>query len=149
MLLAGIRVDALVNINVEDVNLDDKKLTIRTKGDNTMKVFISSQLRVILKQYLKLRRKQPGESDALFLSNRLTRITTRQVSFRLKHWLNKAGITKSISPHSLRHTFATELLQKTQNLRIVQKALGHEYLETTRIYTHILDDEMEDALEML
>jgi site-specific recombinase XerD len=149
MLLAGIRVDALVNINVEDVNLDDKKLTIRTKGDKTFKVFINSQLRGILKKYLKHRRKQPSESDALFLSNRLTRITSRQVSFRLKTWLNKADITKVISPHSLRHTFATELLQKTQNLRIVQKALGHEYLETTRIYTHILDDEMEDALEML
>jgi len=149
MLLTGIRVDALVHLNVEDVNLDDKKLTIRTKGDKTFKVFLSSQLRGILKRYLKYRRKLPGDSEALFLSNRLTRITTRQVSFRLKHWLENVGINKSISPHSLRHTFATELLQKTQNLRIVQKALGHVYLETTRIYTHILDDEMEEALEML
>jgi len=100
MLLTGIRVDALVNLNVGDVNLDDKKLTIRTKGDKIFKVFINSQLRGILKKYLKLRRKQPSESEALFLSNRLTRITTRQVSFRLKTWLNKADITKVISPHS-------------------------------------------------
>ena len=149
MLLAGIRVNSLVNLNLEDVNLDDKKLTIRTKGDKTFKIFINSKLRGILKRYLKLRRKQPTDSEALFLSNRLSRITSRQVSFRLKSWLTKAGITKVISPHSLRHTFATELLQKTQNLRIVQKALGHEYLETTRIYTHILDDELEDALELL
>lgn len=149
MLLSGIRVDALVKLNLGDMNLDDKKLTIRTKGDKIFKVFINSQLRGILKRYLKLRRKCPTECEALFLSNRLTRITSRQVSFRLQHWLNKAGITKVISPHSLRHTFATQLLQKTQNLRIVQKALGHEYLETTRIYTHILDDEMEDALELL
>lgn len=149
MLLAGIRVDALVKLDIENVNLDDKKLTIRTKGDKIFKVFINSQLRCILKKYLRLRKKQPTGCEALFLSNRLTRITSRQVSFRLQHWLSIAGITKVISPHSLRHTFATELLQKTQNLRIVQKALGHEYLETTRIYTHILDEEMEDALELL
>ena len=149
MLLAGIRINALVSINIQDVSLDDKKLTITTKGDKIFKIFLNSNLRRILKRYLKYRVKLPSETDALFLSNRLSRITTRQVSFRLKHWLLRAGIDKIISPHSLRHTFATHLLQKTQNLRIVQKALGHEYLETTRIYTHILDTEMEDALEML
>jgi len=149
MLLAGIRVNALVRLNLEDVNLDDKKLTIRTKGDKIFKIFINSKLRGILKRYLKYRNKQPTDSEALFLSNRLSRITSRQVSFRLQHWLSKANITKAISPHSLRHTFATQLLQNTRNLRLVQKALGHEYLETTRIYTHILDDEMEDALELL
>ena len=149
MLLAGIRINALVNINILDVSLDDKKLTITTKGDKKFKIFLNSNIRRILKRYLKYRVKLPSETDALFLSNRLSRITSRQVSFRLKHWLSKAGIDKIISPHSLRHTFATTLLQKTQNLRIVQKALGHEYLETTRIYTHILDTEMEDALEML
>jgi len=149
MLLAGIRVDALVKLNIQNVNLDEKKLTICTKGDKIFKVFINSKLRTILKRYLKFRIKLSADSEALFLSNRMSRITSRQVSFRLKHWLDKAGIEKIISPHSLRHTFATQLLQKTQNLRIVQKALGHEYLETTRIYTHILDDEMEDALDLL
>ena len=149
MLLAGIRVDALVKLNIQNVNLDEKKLTIRTKGDKTLKVFMNSKLRSILKQYLKYRIKLSSDCEALFLSNRMSRITSRQVSFRLKYWLDKAGIEKIISPHSLRHTFATQLLQKTQNLRIVQKALGHEYLETTRIYTHILDDEMEDALDLL
>ena len=149
MLLAGIRVDALIKLNIQNVNLDEKKLTICTKGDKIFKVFINSKLRTILKRYLKFRIKLSADSEALFLSNRMSRITSRQVSFRLKHWLDKAGIEKIISPHSLRHTFATQLLQKTQNLRIVQKALGHEYLETTKIYTHILDDEMEDALDLL
>ena len=149
MLLAGIRVDALVKLNIQNVNLDEKKLTIRTKGDKIFKVFINSKLRRILKRFFKYRIKLSSDCEALFLSNRMSRITSRQVSFRLKHWLDKAGIEKIISPHSLRHTFATQLLQKTQNLRIVQKALGHEYLETTKIYTHILDDEMEDALDLL
>lgn len=149
MLLAGIRVDALVKLNIQNVNLDEKKLTIRTKGDKILKVFMNSKLRSILKRYLKYRIKLSSDSEALFISNRMSRITSRQVSFRLKYWLDKANITKVLSPHSLRHTFATQLLQKTQNLRIVQKALGHEYLETTKIYTHILDDEMEDALDLL
>ena len=149
MLLTGIRVDALVKLDIQNVNLDEKKLTIRTKGDKILKVFMNSKLRSILKQYLKYRIKLSSDCEALFLSNRMSRITSRQVSFRLKYWLDKAGIEKIISPHSLRHTFATQLLQKTQNLRIVQKALGHEYLETTKIYTHILDDEMEDALDLL
>jgi len=149
LLLTGIRVDALVNLDIDGVNLEDKKLTIRTKGDKHMKIFINSHLRLILKRYLKARRKEATQSDALFLSNRKSRITSRQVAFRLKTWTRQAGITKPISPHSLRHTFATELLKKTQNLRIVQKALGHVYLETTQIYTHILDEEMEDALELL
>lgn len=149
MLFSGIRVDALVRLNMDDVNLDEKKLTIRTKGDKIFKVFLNSKLRTILRRYLKYRIKLASDSEALFLSNRMSRITSRQISFRLKHWLDIAGIVKVISPHSLRHTFATRLLQKTQNLRIVQKALGHEYLETTKIYTHILDDELEDALELL
>ena len=149
MLLTGIRVDALVKLDIQNVNLDEKKLTIRTKGDKILKVFMNSKLRSILKRFLKYRIKLITDSEALFLSNRLSRITSRQVSFRLKYWLDKANITKALSPHSLRHTFATQLLQKTQNLRIVQKALGHEYLETTRIYTHILDDEMENALDLL
>ena len=149
MLLAGIRVDALVKLDIQNVNLDEKKLTIRTKGDKIIKVFMNSKLRSVLKRYLRYRIKLSSDSEALFLSNRMSRITSRQVSFRLKYWLDKAGIEKVISPHSLRHTFATQLLQKTQNLRIVQKALGHEYLETTQIYTHILDDEMEDALDLL
>ena len=149
MLLTGIRVDALVKLNIQNVNLDEKKLTIRTKGDKIFKIFMNSKLRSILKRYLKYRTKLSSDSEALFLSNRLTRITSRQVSFRLKLWLDKASITKALSPHSLRHTFATQLLQKSNNLRIVQKALGHVFLETTKIYTHILDEEMEDALELL
>lgn len=149
MLFTGIRVNSLVGLLIDGVNLDEKKLTIRTKGGSTQKIFLNGKIRIILKNFLKQRAKSSSHSNALFLSNRNTRITSRQVAFRVKHWVDKAGISKNISPHSLRHTFATELLRKTSNLRLVQKALGHEYLETTKIYTHILDDELSDALECL
>jgi len=149
MIFTGIRIDALVNLNFDDVNLDDKKLTIHTKGNKTMKLFLNSPARNILKAFIRKRIRSSSDDEALFLSNRQSRITSRQVAFRLKYWTRHAGITKNISPHSLRHTFATQLLKKSKNLRLVQRALGHEYLETTRIYTHILDDELADALELL
>jgi integrase/recombinase XerC len=149
LLFTGIRVDALVGLNLADINLEEKKLVVRTKGNRVQRIFLNRKIRVILKAFLKHRLNELAETDALFLSNRKTRITSRQIAFRVKYWIAKAGITKSISPHSLRHTFATQLLRKTNNLRLVQKALGHENLETTQIYTHILDDELSDALECL
>lgn len=63
------------------------------------------------------------------------------------NYAEKAGITKKISPHTLRHSFGTDLLRDTKNIRLVQKALGHSDLSTTMIYTHIVDDELEDALK--
>jgi len=149
LLFTGIRVDALVGLNLADINLEEKKLVVRTKGNRVQKIFLNGKIRIILKAFLKHRLNELAGTDALLLSNRKTRITSRQIAFRVKYWIAKAGITKSISPHSLRHTFATQLLRKTNNLRLVQKALGHENLETTQIYTHILDDELSDALECL
>jgi len=65
----------------------------------------------------------------------------------IKRLAEKSGITKAISPHTLRHTFATDLYRETKNIRLVQKALGHSDLGSTMIYTHIVDDELEDALK--
>ena len=67
----------------------------------------------------------------------------------VKRMVARAGIEKDIHPHSLRHTFATDLYRKTKNLRITQKALGHSNIATTEIYTHIVDDELENALKSL
>ncbi|WP_343217724.1 tyrosine-type recombinase/integrase [Desulfatitalea alkaliphila] len=86
---------------------------------------------------------------ALFLSNRGTRISPGQVANRVKHWLTRAGIDKGISPHGLRHTFATHLYAATSDLLVVQRALGHQDISTTEIYTHLVDAALEDALERL
>jgi len=122
--------------------------------------FIKSDLRSLLRAYLKDRRRQaatrqpegaegPDDSQALFLSNRDTRISDRQVAHRLGHWLRKAGIEKALSPHGLRHTFATHLYEATSDLLVVQRALGHRDLSTTQIYTHLVDGRLEEALERL
>ncbi len=86
---------------------------------------------------------------ALFLSNRGERLCERQVPRRLQYWLAAAGIDKKLSPQALRHTFATHLYSRTGNILVVQRALDHRDLSTTLIYTHLVDGELEDALERL
>jgi len=150
LLGTGIRLGELVGLDVADVDLDAKHLRVRAKGNVCQVKFLKSDLRSLLRKYLAERRRlAPSEEGALFLSNRGTRISARQVAHRLEHWLRKARIEKSISPHSLRHTFATHLYEATSDLLIVQRALGHRDIGTTEIYTHLVDGQLEEALERL
>ena len=146
----GIRLRELVDLDVDDVDLDAKHLRVLAKGDVPQVKFLKSMLRSLLRAYLKERRRRGhGECQALFLSNRDTRLSERQVSRRLDYWLDRAGIDKEISPHGLRHTFATHLYSRTGDILVVQRALGHRDLSTTQIYTHLVDDVLEEAIERL
>ena len=146
----GIRLQELVDLDIDDVDLDAKHLHVRAKGDVPQVKFLKSKLRSLLRSYLKERRRQgDGECRAMFLSNRGTRLSPGQVANRIKHWLAKAGIDKGITPHGLRHTFATHLYATTSDLLVVKRALGHRDISTTEIYTHLVDDALEDALERL
>ena len=146
----GIRLQELVDLDIDDVDLDAKHLHVRAKGDVPQVKFLKSKLRSLLRSYLKERRRQgDGECPALFLSNRGTRLSPGQVANRVKHWLTKAGIDKGISPHGLRHTFATHLYAATSDLLVVKRALGHQDISTTEIYTHLVDNALEDAIERL
>ncbi len=146
----GIRLRELVDLDVDDVDLDAKHLRVLAKGDVPQVKFLKSTLRSLLRAYLKERRRRGhGECQALFLSNRDTRLSERQVSRRLDYWLDRAGIDKDISPHGLRHTFATHLYSRTGDILVVQRALGHRDLSTTQIYTHLVDDVLEEAIERL
>ena len=147
---AGIRLQELVDLDVEDVDLDAKHLRVRAKGGIPQVKFLKSTLRSLLRIYLNERRRQGnGECRALFLSNRGSRLSAGQVANRVKHWLRKARIRKRISPHGLRHTFATHLYSRTGDILVVKRALGHRDLSTTEIYTHLVDDALEDAIERL
>ena len=77
------------------------------------------------------------------------KMNPRYIQDMVKRYAKKAGINKDISPHTLRHTFATDLLRETKNIRLVQKALGHSDISTTMVYTHIVDEELEGALKNL
>jgi integrase/recombinase XerC len=146
----GIRLQELVDLDIEDVELDTKHLRVCAKGGVPQVKFLKSNLRSLLRSYLKQRRWWAhSECQALFLSNRKQRLCERQVARRLQHWLEASGIDKKLSPHSLRHTFATHLYGRTGDILVVQRALGHRDLSTTLVYTHLVDSQLENALERL
>ena len=145
----GVRISELVGLNIEDIDLDNKKITVKVKGGKTEQRFINAPLRRLIFGYLKKRTAIfTEEGRALFLSTHTTRITTRQVERRFKIWLEWSGIgSEKFTVHSMRHTFATQLMKKTKNLLLVSKALGHKNIQTTTVYAKLADDEIENALE--
>ncbi len=146
----GVRLAELVNLDIDDLDLDGKHVRITGKGNMPQVKFLKSSLRTLLRSYLQERRKlDTGNCRALFVSSRGARLCDRQIAQRLKNWLDAAGIAKHISPHGLRHTFATHLYAKTSDLLLVKRALGHADISTTEIYTHLADEALEDALERL
>ncbi len=146
----GIRLSELVNLDIDDVDLDGKHIRILGKGSIPQVKFIKSSLRTVLRAYLADRRRTAtGECPALFLSSRGTRLCQRQIALRLTHWLGRAGIARKITPHGLRHTFATHLYAKTSDLLLVKRALDHRDISTTEIYTHLADEALEEAIERL
>lgn len=148
-LNTGIRISELVNLDIADVNLPERKITVRVKGGNTDTRFLNARARRALDDYLKKRRRMPVETRALFVSNRGRRISVRQVQRSLDEWLARAGIEKRITVHGLRHTFATNLLERTGNLALVQQSLGHRHISTTTVYTRVPSEELQQAMETL
>ena len=131
----GIRISELVGLNVNDIDDGNSVLLIRGKGNKERIVPIGeTALKKILKYRKSLKKKK--DKEALFLNKYGERITARSVSRILKDILKKCGLPYSISPHSLRHSFATHMLEAGANLRIIQEILGHKSLSTTQKYTH-------------
>ena len=150
LLGTGIRLGELIGLDVDDVDLDAKHLRVKAKGNVVQVKFLKTDLRCLLRTYLiERQRRGSGTGPALFLSNRFRRISPRQVASRLAVWLGNSGIDKRLTPHGLRHTFATHLYGATSDLLVVQRALGHADISTTQIYTHLIDGQLEDALELL
>lgn len=149
-LATGIRLQELVALDIDDIDLDAKHLHVRrAKGGQPQVKFLNTHLRGVLRTYLQWRKKQGESCPAVFISQRGTRLSPRQVGYRFEHWLKEAGIEKAITPHGLRHTFATRLYSRTGDLLVVQRALGHRNIATTEIYTHLVDGALEEALERL
>ncbi|MEN6358259.1 MAG: tyrosine-type recombinase/integrase [Armatimonadota bacterium] len=146
----GIRIAELVSLDIDDVDLDGKHIYITGKGGIPQAKFLKSSLRTLLRSYLKERHRLTGsEVTALFVSSRGTRLCCRQIAQRLAYWLGKAGIQKNVTPHGLRHTFATHLYAATSDVRLVKEALGHLCIGSTEVYTHLANEPLEDAIERL
>ncbi len=150
LLHTGLRLESLVALDLEDVRLPEKRLVVRClKGGGETQKFLPAALRRRLERYLAFRRGVDADSPALFLSNRRTRLSARQVQRIVAGWLAAAGIEKEITPHGLRHSFATHLYERSRDLLAVQRALDHRHVSTTQVYAQVSDEALEAALERL
>ncbi|MDE7410819.1 MAG: site-specific tyrosine recombinase XerD [Paramuribaculum sp.] len=136
----GMRVSELVNLEINRVFFDERFIVVRGKGDKERVVPMSDVAAHEIQAYMEERRHldiKPGEDHILFLNRRGRRLTRVMIFYIIKQLAALAGVKKSISPHTMRHSFATHLLEGGANLRAIQQMLGHESISTTEIYIHI------------
>jgi site-specific recombinase XerD len=146
----GLRVSELANLRKDQINLKKDEFTIRGKGDKLRIVFLSDASKHWINQYLSARK---DVSMNLFVrhdraSNKTEgteAITPRSIQRLIKKYAKVAGITKNVTPHTLRHSFATDLLMNGADIRSVQAMLGHASITTTQIYTHITNQQLRDV----
>jgi site-specific recombinase XerD len=150
---AGLRVSELTNLNKDQINLKSREFSVRGKGGKIRVVFISDTAKKAIEDYLA---KRADIDQALFvrvaskggkiLSKKDNlRITPRSIQRIVKYYAAKAGIVKEVHPHTLRHSFATDLLINGADIRSVQAMLGHSSITTTQIYTHITNQQLREV----
>jgi integrase/recombinase XerC len=137
---SGLRLGELVALDVGDGRLDlaHGEVTVTGKGSKTRTVPVGARAREALRQWLEVRRQLAApEERALFVGSRGRRIGPALVGRRLHAWASRSGLGQRVHPHMLRHSFATHVLQSSQDLRAVQEMLGHASISTTQVYTHL------------
>lgn len=144
----GIRVSELVNIKIEDIDFDRRTIMILGKGKKKRNVIYGDYCENIMNTYLndgyhKLLKNK--KSDYLIINNNGGHITTRAIRYIINKIINASALKKHISPHTLRHSFATHMLESGADLLTVQELLGHESLSTTGIYTHITNEHLREV----
>ena len=145
----GLRVSELVNMKLSDLYMEDRVLLVRGKGNKERLVPVSNKAIADLKRWFfdrNLMKIKPGEDDYVFLSRRGAHLTRTMILIMVKRQAEEAGIKKTISPHTFRHSFATALLQGGADLRSIQAMLGHEKIDTTLVYTHISNEQLRKAI---
>ena len=151
---AGLRVSELTDLDRQHINLEKEEFSVRGKGEKLRIVFISSSAKGALERYLN---KRSDTDPALFVAlspknashpsdheRESLRLTPRSIERIVKYYATKAGITKDVHPHTLRHTFATDLLANGADIRSVQAMLGHASITTTQIYTHVTNEHLKE-----
>jgi integrase/recombinase XerC len=140
MYSSGVRVSELVALNTEDIDPVGEALHVRGKGRKERVVPLAKSAVASIQRYVELRKSDPRnqvEPGALFANKHGKRLSTRSVRRKLDKYLMQAGLDPSISPHTLRHSFATHMLNNGADLRSVQELLGHQSISTTQVYTHL------------
>lgn len=151
---SGLRVSELVGLNIDHINLKRREFMVRGKGQKDRPIFISPEAADWIQKYLE---KRQDNSKPLFIryagskkvdtSGNFSRLTARSIQRMVARHALAAGITKHVSPHTLRHSFATDLLMNGADLRSVQAMLGHSNIATTQIYTHVTDPHLKAVHE--
>jgi integrase/recombinase XerC len=139
---SGLRVGELASLNVENVDLNHGLVRVVGKGRKERIVPVGAKARNAIRDYLEARGWRAAKDQPLFLNNRGGRLSARSIERNLKKQLIKAGIFKEATPHSLRHSFATHLLDGGADLRAIQELLGHVSLSTTQKYTQVSVDQL-------
>jgi site-specific recombinase XerD len=144
----GLRVSELCSLS-RDLDLSRDEFSVRGKGEKVRVVFLSPAAKDAIKKYLD---KRGDVDDALFVqmgknskNAKDLRLTPRSVERIIKHYATKAGITRKVTPHVIRHSFATDLLENGADLRSVQALLGHQNIATTQVYTHVTDKHLREV----
>jgi integrase/recombinase XerC len=145
---SGLRVSELVSLNLYDLDLSSGEVSVTGKGRKMRRLPVGSVAASALRHWLKYRIMwdQHGE-DALFLSQHGQRLSVRAVQQRFDHWAKRMHTQGKVYPHRLRHSFASHVLESSQDLRAVQELLGHEDISTTQIYTHLDFQHLMDVYE--
>ncbi len=151
---SGLRVSELVGLNRNSVNLEKEEFSVRGKGGKLRVVFLSAEAKEWLSRYLE---KRTDIDEALFIrypkkglintvasKKESLRLTPRTIQRMVKYYAKKAGIVKDVHPHTLRHSFATDLLMNGADIRSVQSMLGHSSITTTQIYTHVTNERLKE-----
>ena len=151
---SGLRVSELVALNKEDVNLKRREFMVRGKGGKDRPVFVSPEAAHWITNYLDMRQDNArplfirySGNKQISLSGNYFRLTARSIQRLVSRYALLAGITKHVSPHTMRHSFATDLLMNGADLRSVQAMLGHSNISTTQIYTHVTDPHLKSIHE--
>ena len=151
----GLRVSELCNLNRDSINLERREFMVRGKGKKDRPIFIDKSTAECIEDYLNMR---TDTLPALFLNNSANqqipstsgdfrRLTPRSIERIVQKYTRLAGITKHVTPHTMRHSFATDLLMNGADIRSVQSLLGHANISTTQIYTHITDPHLKEVHE--
>lgn len=148
----GIRVSELVALNMDDIDFLGEVVHIRGKGKKERIAPIGSSALQVIQHYMEYRNKRAQnnvnfDSKVLFVNKHGRRLSTRSVRRKMDKYLKMAGLDPAISPHTLRHSFATHMLNNGADLRSVQELLGHQSLSTTQVYTHLTTTKLKDVYE--
>jgi integrase/recombinase XerD len=147
MYACGLRVSEVIDLRIQDIDIDGGILTATGKGSKTRKIPVGASAAEWVKSYLAARRKDlVDESPHLFVTERGSQLTRQQIYMMISEYAEKCGL-EGVSPHTLRHTFATHLVQNRADIRSVQQMLGHADISTTQIYTHITGAHLKKAYE--